>query len=641
MLDAGIDLVLFKGIAISLKYHGNISIRPMADIDVLIRRESLPQAEELLRQYGYRYINREEIKSTDVHAHQYNNADGGSFDLHWYSLYESSDTGIDDGIWERAEVLEWDGRVVKVMSPEDLLLTSIVNGVRDYPIRPHWIHDVATIIDSEPVIPWAKVWEEARKRHLREQVFIALNLVRGISKETIPETVLENILENDREFYRHLLKLAIAEGQTDDLIKAKLDEIEAVLSPADKCSQPLASDRVNLSAGANLSGANLSGAPRRIRYFLDENKAIKGLLLKWRHLPLLAELFDVSDRQVLDDLAANHPTQGRGYLAVPPGLLATKLKPTLQTYGARIAVVDAPPSLVLLAGQTKVVTVEVENNTACCWPVVEGSPAEFGLTYHLLSEDGKVLIWDTPRSYFCNPRTSHVSFIEPSQVLTCKLKVVAPSEPGRYIVQLDLGQEGVRWFAQEPNQFPRIDLEVRPNERLDYYAVNGPGIVHENMDDETVIINTYKGAYYTANGYASLIWNAIVDGYGESTIISAFAAAAIFPTDEKVVERFIESLVAEQLIAPSETGETMRRGDLRIDARFGALVPVLTRYPEPRKLIAMDPVRGASKQAGWPHPPTTNDHERARTPGTRRRADESDIASRVVGRSGHSPAAES
>ena len=263
MLDAGIDVVLFKGIAISLKYHGNIAIRPMADIDVLVRREHLPQAEQVLRQYGYRYINPEEKKSTDVHAHQYINADSSSFDLHWYSLYESPHTGIDDGIWERAEFLDWDGLVVKVMSPEDLLLTSMVNGLRDYPMRPHWIHDVARIVDSEPVIPWAKVWEEARKRHLREQVFIALNLVRGISKDTIPETVLENILENDLEFHRHILKLAF-------------------------------------------------GAPGRIRYFLDENKAIKGLFLKWRHLPLLAELFDVSDRQVLNDLVANHPTQRAG-----------------------------------------------------------------------------------------------------------------------------------------------------------------------------------------------------------------------------------------------------------------------------------------------------------------------------------------
>jgi ABC-2 type transport system permease protein/lipopolysaccharide transport system permease protein len=615
MLDAKIDVVLFKGIAISLKYHGNTAIRPMTDMDVLIRRESLQQAEEVLRQHGYRYINPEKKKSTDVHAHQYINADYSSFDLHWYSLCESPHAGIDDGIWERAEFSDWGGRVVKVMSPEDLLLTGIVNGVRDYPIRPHWIHDVATIVDSEPVIPWAKVWEEARKRRVREQVFIALNLVRGISKETIPETVLENILENDLQFYRHLLKLAIDEGQTHELITAKLDEIEAARSPADKGSQPFARDRVNLS-GSNPSGANLSAAPRRIRYFLDENKAIKGLFLKGRHLPLLAELFDVSDRQVLNDLVAIHPTHGWGHFAVPPGLLAAKLKPTLQTYGARIAVVDAPPSLVLLAGQIVEVTVEVENNTACCWPVCDGSLASFGLSYHLLSEDGNVLIWDTPRSILCNPRISHVSFIEPSQVLTCMLKVVAPSEPGRYVVQLDLAQDGVRWFAQSGHQFPRIDLEVLPDERPDYYVVNGPGIVHENMDGETVITNTRKGSYYTASGYASLIWNAIVDGYGESRIISAFAAAAIFPADEKVVERFIDSLVAERLITPSETGERGRRGDFRVDGRFGTLAPVLGRHPEPRELIAMDPVRGASKQAGWPHPPTTSDS----VSGTKRRA---------------------
>jgi hypothetical protein len=85
--------------------------------------------------------------------------------------------------------------------------------------------------------------------------------------------------------------------------------------------------------------------------------------LKWRHLSLLAELFEVSDLQVLNDLVANRPTQGWGHLTVPPGLLATKQKPTLQTYDARIAVVDAPPSFVLLAGQIALVTVEVENNT--------------------------------------------------------------------------------------------------------------------------------------------------------------------------------------------------------------------------------------------------------------------------------------
>jgi hypothetical protein len=157
----------------------------------------------------------------------------------------------------------------------------------------------------------------------------------------------------------------------------------------------------------------------------------------------------------------------------------------------------------------------------------------FGLSYHLLSEDGNVLLWDTPRSHLCNPRISHVSFIEPSRVLTCKLKVVAPSEPGAISSNSISFKRVYGGFPRRP-QFPRIDLEVLPNDRIDCYAVNGPGIVHENTDDETVIINTRTGAYYTVNGYASLIWNAIVDGYGESKIVSAFAVAAIFPGDEQV-----------------------------------------------------------------------------------------------------------
>ena len=150
----------------------------MGDIDILVRRESIPHAEKLLRECGYRYLYAEEKKSSDVHPHDYTDQNYSGFDLHWNSLYESPQPGIDDGIWRRAEFFDWDCLVVKVMSPEDLLFTSIVNGVRDNPIHVHWIHDVATIIDAEPVILWERVWEEARKRDLRELVFNAFNLVR-------------------------------------------------------------------------------------------------------------------------------------------------------------------------------------------------------------------------------------------------------------------------------------------------------------------------------------------------------------------------------------------------------------------------------------------------------------------------------
>jgi hypothetical protein len=90
------------------------------------------------------------------------------------------------------------------------------------------------------------------------------------------------------------------------------------------------------------------------------------------------------------------------------------------------------------------------------------------------------------------------------------------------------------------HQFPRIDLKVLPNERLDYYAVNGPDIVHENMDGETVIINARKGAYLYGQRVRVSHLECTCRRYGESDIVSAFAAAAIFPADEKVVERFYQ-----------------------------------------------------------------------------------------------------
>jgi hypothetical protein len=65
MLDAGIDVVLFKGYRDRAKVSREHSYPANGRHDVLIRRESSPQTEEVLRQYGYRYINPEEKKSTD------------------------------------------------------------------------------------------------------------------------------------------------------------------------------------------------------------------------------------------------------------------------------------------------------------------------------------------------------------------------------------------------------------------------------------------------------------------------------------------------------------------------------------------------------------------------------------------------
>jgi len=593
MCAAGIDFLLFKGAAIAPKYHNKVATRPMADIDVLLRREDIAQVEVILRENGFRYGYPEEKKRIDLHSHDYIDANWSGFDLHWYSLYESIKPNIDAGIWARAEFLDWGGLVVKVMAPEDLLLTSIINGVRDKPMRSQWIHDVATIVKAEPVIQWETVWEEAGRRNLLEPVFHALNLVRGISREVVPDALLQELLDRDPEFREDLLKAAAAAGGEYESRKTGSANIEV----AGPCGKP---GLQSVDGEFPRVGSDAMGLPGQIRYYLDGDNVIRGLFLQWRYLRLIAGLFEVNDRRKLDDLIVDNSLPGGGYLGVPPGVLSVRADSMLTTYSARLALVNSPANLVVAPGEMVDITVEVENDSTCCWFVFAGSESVFGLSYHLLTEDGVMMVWDTSRAYLAIPRRNHVAFIEPSQILTCQLKVVAPLTPGRYVAQLDIVQELVTWFSQKGVQFPKINLEVTASTFSGCYAPRGPDIAHEIVEDKAVFLDARTGAYYSTEGYGALIWKGLMDGYDASRIIRAFAASNIFPSEERVVEQFIHALLAEKIIRALETAAKGPEGDFSVDPKFGTQHPVLTRHGEPGELIRMHPVRDTSARAGWP-----------------------------------------
>jgi hypothetical protein len=169
-------------------------------------------------------------KAADVHSHDYLNARRCGFDLHWHALFESPLPGIDAGFWERARRFDWDGLEVKLMAPEDLLLTAMVNGLRELdPLGVQWIHDVARILSAEPAIAWRTLWDEAGRRGLRLRVFDALNLVRDISSEVVSDALLHEFVEQDPALCRDLLSTAIAEGRTHGLKRERRAQMESIL----------------------------------------------------------------------------------------------------------------------------------------------------------------------------------------------------------------------------------------------------------------------------------------------------------------------------------------------------------------------------------------------------------------------------
>jgi SAM-dependent methyltransferase len=74
---------------------------------------------------------------------------------------------------------------------------------------------------------------------------------------------------------------------------------------------------------------------------------------------------------------------------------------------------------------------------------------------HWLREDGSVLVPDDGRAFL--PKT-----LQAGESVEVKLPIQAPTVPGRYVVEVDLVQEKVRWFAEAGSQVARWTIEVSP-----------------------------------------------------------------------------------------------------------------------------------------------------------------------------------
>jgi len=94
--------------------------------------------------------------------------------------------------------------------------------------------------------------------------------------------------------------------------------------------------------------------------------------------------------------------------------------------------------------------VKITNKSEAEFPYGDG---EFGLSYHLLSKSGKMIMFDNARTYLQSP-------LQPGERVSVSLPIQVPSASGEYQVELDLVWEGMLWFKENGNPTSKIDLLV-------------------------------------------------------------------------------------------------------------------------------------------------------------------------------------
>jgi len=202
LTDENIDFIAFKGLAMVFRYYQQPGLRWMNDIDLLVDKSQLSLALNVVEQksWTFKYTDEEIAQLYCPHSFDYVKGENAlGIDVHQYCLRENPVERVDARIRSRATVCEWRGIKMKVMSPEDLIVTAVVNGMRDVTFMNNirqditWICDVLKIMNIEEHIDWNIVFDEVRERCVEDTFYFGMRWLYAQTNDKRFQQVISQI----------------------------------------------------------------------------------------------------------------------------------------------------------------------------------------------------------------------------------------------------------------------------------------------------------------------------------------------------------------------------------------------------------------------------------------------------------------
>jgi hypothetical protein len=177
--DEGIATLLLKGVPLALLYYDHPASRPMADADVLVRRDDLIRARRRLLELGWQRNDRGPFR------HRL----GLELDLHEWALPHRP--GMEDAWWSGARPLRLGETDALAPSAADLLVHVVAHGLAWNPAPPvRWVTDAARILLAHPDdLDWERLLEQARRFRLTLPLSKGLLYVTGLVGIPLPPEV--------------------------------------------------------------------------------------------------------------------------------------------------------------------------------------------------------------------------------------------------------------------------------------------------------------------------------------------------------------------------------------------------------------------------------------------------------------------
>ena len=191
--DAGIETLVLKGVVLALHYYPQVGLRPMNDVDVLVRRGELELALRSLRETGWaplRLPNGREFSSAATglyHSWGFRNGTTSELDLHWHASADSCQWDADEASWNASVPFVVGTEATRTLDATDLLLSILVHAYASHATVIRWVADAAMIVRvAGDDIDWNRFADQAARRRLVVPVRVALRYLDESGLVPIP-----------------------------------------------------------------------------------------------------------------------------------------------------------------------------------------------------------------------------------------------------------------------------------------------------------------------------------------------------------------------------------------------------------------------------------------------------------------------
>ena len=203
-LDAAqIPVIVLKGACLAEAVYGNIALRSMSDVDLLVKKEDLEKTAEILKGCGYSagydfQVEKEIAVSLNHHLPPLEGPNKLQLEIHWtlfdYTYFEARDQDEEQVIdaWKRAQPVTIEHTPCLMLAPEDLFLHLCIHLSRQHVFNMRMRH----LLDLRKVwerygeeFDWGMMYQRARQWQVDRSVLLTVALAERLIGLMLPDSV--------------------------------------------------------------------------------------------------------------------------------------------------------------------------------------------------------------------------------------------------------------------------------------------------------------------------------------------------------------------------------------------------------------------------------------------------------------------